>query len=462
MTSRTISETSNRLSVEFQDEDNEYQQDSLSVSDSNDSDLIGFEVASQSTALGLPNFNQATRILLRQLDKSTGGNKYVQFQTSFRALKVRPGDIIAISYERENFVRTPFRVLKISPSLNYELVTILAQLHDDSWYSDDIAVLQNSGRQPNSLLAIPRPIVGTVAHPATGTFEYFDFALSDNVTAEPDGSAIDRVTIGFVIPNKPSATSTYLPIVNLSPGIDTTAGTLAGGLVWYYAVSAVNANGGESGLSFNIPVNLANVPSNTNTVTLMNLSFPASAVSYNVYRGNSPQVMYQIASGQSISHDPLNPTQFSDDGLPPLPIGPPDASFDHANFYYRNEYGGPFLTDTYTFTTIGWANMHAVSGAYVNMVVLITEGTGRGQQRSIIANTETQLTILSPWSIMPDTSSQYVVSEAAWKLAAISSYTPAQFDMPYRLGGVIQVTGRAANILNQESNPDLAPITHLA
>ena len=94
MTSRSIAETSNRLSVEFQNEENEYQQDSLSLVNADDSALIGYEISSQSTALGIANFNQATRVLLRQLDKSTKGNQFVQFQTSFRALKVRPGDII--------------------------------------------------------------------------------------------------------------------------------------------------------------------------------------------------------------------------------------------------------------------------------------------------------------------------------------------------------------------------------
>jgi hypothetical protein len=75
--SRTVAETSNRLSVEFQDKTNEYQQDSLSLADSEDSALIGYEVSSQSTALGISNFNQATRVLLRQLDKSTKGNLFI-------------------------------------------------------------------------------------------------------------------------------------------------------------------------------------------------------------------------------------------------------------------------------------------------------------------------------------------------------------------------------------------------
>ena len=81
LSGRSISETSNRLSVEFQDETNEYQQDSLSIVDADDAALIGYEISSQSTALGIANFSQATRVLLRQLDKSTKGNLFIQFQT---------------------------------------------------------------------------------------------------------------------------------------------------------------------------------------------------------------------------------------------------------------------------------------------------------------------------------------------------------------------------------------------
>lgn len=456
LTAASIAETFNRISVEFQDEDNEYQQDSLSLSNTYDSDLIGFEVASQSTALGLPNFNQATRILLRQLDKSTAGNQYVEFQTSFRALKVRPGDIIALTYEREGFVREPFRVLKISPSLNYEMVSILAQVHDDDWYSDDTAVLQISGRQPNSGTATPRPLLGTVAHMDTsGMFEYFDFGLSDEVSTQKDGSAIDGISVAFTLPNKPSATSTYVPLVALSPTISPTGGTLPGGTNWYYAVTAVDGSGAEGPLSFTVLAALS-ATSNTNSVTLTGLVFPTNSTAFNVYRGTSPQLLYQIAVSQAIQ------PSFLDTGLAAEPVGPPDASFDHANFYYRNEYAGPFIADIFSSNTVGSSDMGAVAGAYVSMVALITEGTGRGQERSITGNTDTTLSLLSAWTVTPDATSVFVIAEAAWKLAAISANSPAQFDVAYQSGAVIQVTGRAANILNQESSAALAPITRLA
>ena len=62
-------ETPNRYTVEFQDEFNEYQQDSLSLVDVPDAVIAGQEISASMTALGLPNFSQAGRVLRLQLDR---------------------------------------------------------------------------------------------------------------------------------------------------------------------------------------------------------------------------------------------------------------------------------------------------------------------------------------------------------------------------------------------------------
>jgi Putative phage tail protein len=452
LSSRSISETSNRLSVEFQDESNEYQQDSLSVVDANDSALIGYEISSQSTALGIANFSQATRVLLRQLDKSTKGNLYIEFQTSFRALKIRPGDIIAVTYLKEGFTRVPFRVVKLSPSVNYQLVSVLAQIHDDSWYSDDPAVLGGAGRQPGSEVQSPRPLIGLVPHnDRSGSFEFFDFEVQENISSQSNGTPIDTLTVGFSQPTKPNPNSPNLPLVSLSAN----GGTLQGSSNLYYAVSAVDAAGNEGALSFTVPVTVP-LGSNGNGISISGLSFPSSATSFNVYRGTTPQMLYRIASNQAIQ------ASYTDPGASPQPIGPPDASFDHANFYYRYEYAGPFLATSFSSNTIGSTDMGATSLAYVGMVVRIIEGTGRGQERSISTNDQTTVTITSTWSVLPDATSTFVIAESSWRFAAVSANSPVQFELPYRTGTVIQISGRAANVHNQEGTPDLCPLTRWA
>jgi putative tail protein len=453
LSSRSVAETSNRLSVEFQDESNEYQQDSLSLVDSDDVGLIGYEISSQSTALGVANFSQATRILLRQLDKSTKGNRYVQFQTSFRALKVRPGDIIALTYFKEGLVRVPFRVIKLSPSTNYELVTITAQIHDDDWYSDSPATLGGAGRQPGTQIRTPRPLIGSIQHnDPLGKFEFFDFAVQESVQTLSDGSAIDTLSISFAVPAKPSVNSSNLPLLSLSPGYLDTGGSLAAGSSYYYAVSAVDSNGSEGELSFTVPALIPGGTS-TNCVVIQKLSFPASASAFNVYRGVTPQTLYRIALAQTIG--PV----FIDSGLTPQPIGPPDASFDHANFYYRYQYAGPYPTTIHSANTIGWDSLGATSLVYSGKAVRIMEGKGRGQERSISSNSSTTLTVSPAWSVEPDVTSIFAITEPSWKFAAVSSTSPAQFEIPFRTGAALQISGRGANVNDQESDPELCPLT---
>ena len=479
LTARTIAETSNRVSVEFQDENNEYQQDSLSIVNSNDSALIGYEISSQSTALGIANFSQATRVLLQQLDKLIEGNLYVEFQTSFRALKIRPGDIIALTYQKENFVRIPFRVVKLSPSVNYQQVTVLAQIHDDDWYSDNPAVLAAAGRQPASQVQTPRPLIGVIAHnDASGNLEYFDFKVSEQIASQSDGSATDTLTVSFSQPNKPTPNSPSLPaFLSLSPEYPATSGaTLQPGASYYYAVTALDSAFNEGSLSFTVS---ATVPAGANSVQFDSLSFPSGAAYFNVYRGSTPQMLYQIASRQAISTTQTSQT-FLDTGFAPLPIGPPDASFDHANFYYRFEYTPAYYATTWNGSMIGCDDFGGTNSAYVGMAVRIVDGTGRGQERLISANDATTLTVTSPWAILPDITSQFVVAEPSWRFAAISSSVPTstpsgqapsastvpemsvQFEIPYRNGNFIEISGRGANVNNQEGTADLCPVTRWA
>jgi len=131
---RSTADTPNRFTVEFQDEFNEYQQDSLSLVDIDDALRSSQEVSASLTALGIPNFDQATRITTLQLNKSVRGNTYVDFQTSVRSVNLRPGDLITVTYAKEGWDRQPFRVTRIAPGPNYRTSALTAQIHDDDWY----------------------------------------------------------------------------------------------------------------------------------------------------------------------------------------------------------------------------------------------------------------------------------------------------------------------------------------
>ena len=103
--------------------------------------------------------------------------------------------------------------------------------------------------------------------------------------------------------------------------------------------------------------------------------------------------------------------------------------------------------------------MNATKLVYSGKVVRIIEGTGAGQERSVITNDETTVTVSPAWSVVPDASSQFVIAESTWRFGAISAASPVQFDVPNQKGTVVQVSGRSANVHNRESAFELCPLT---
>ena len=448
VTSQSIANTPNQYTVEFQDEFNDYQQDSLSLVDIDDVVLTGQQVTTTLTALGLPNFDQANRAAALQLYKSVNGNTYIQFETSVKGVGLKPGDIITLTYAREGFSRQPFRITKLSPGVNFITAVIAAQIHDDAWYTVVNADAGGSGRQPGSEVGLPRPLVGSVLD-SNGVEQ---FGISETSTESTDGSVTETLSVSFSVPAKPAASSAGIPLMGLNAQVSNSGGTLAGGQVLYYGVSAVDANGAEGGLSF---IATVNVPAgdNTNQVTLVSLSCSPAAVSFDVYRGPNPTQILRIASNVAIAG------QFIDSGLTALLQGPPDPNYDHANFNWRLELQPPEPVDIFSATTVGKSTLNMVVNLYNGATVRITTGTGAGQEQTIASNTATTLTITTPWSIPPDTTSFFLIADSAWQFGASSNASPVSFAVPNRQGVTVHVSGLAANVLNQECAYALSPLT---
>lgn len=442
--SRAIADTPNCLTVEFQDALNSYQQDSYSVVDVDDVTLAGQQVTSALMALGIPNYDQAARILQFNLDKSVRGNVYVDFQTSVKGFGIRPGDVITITYEKEGFTRQPFRVLKISPATNYRTATITAQIHDDSWYADSNGQVNGAGgvQQPAVGIGTPLPLIGSVVD-ANGQIQ---FGIEPATAA---GGADTDVLVSFNPPVPASTGGPGIPLVNLLPAIGT-GGTLKAGQVLYYAVCGVDSAGQEGPRSFAVQVAIT---ADQSTVTISGLSFSGGTASFNVYRGTTPAEFLRIAAAQAVSD------HFTDTGLVTQLAGPPDPNFDHANFYWRMEQQPEAAATVYSATSIGNGTLQMAANAYRGMIARITRGTGAGQEQTIAANDATSLTLTSPWVVAPDATSFFVVAEAGWHFAALSASNPVQFTVPDLAGEVVQITGRAANVNDVESAPELAIVT---
>jgi hypothetical protein len=448
VTTLSLADSPNQYTVEFQDEFNEYQQDSLSLVDVDDSLLSGQDITVSLTALGLPNFDQATRAAALQLYKSIQGNTYIQFETSVKGAGLRPGDIITLTYSKEGFDRQPFRITKIAPGLNLLTAVITAQIHDDAWYAAVNSGAAGLGRQIGVVVGLPRPLVGTLLD-SNGVEQ---FGITESSTTSSDGSIATYLAVSFSVPSQPAASSTGIPLVGLNPQINTTGGTLSGGQALYYGISGVDASGAESGLSFTIMANIA-AGTNTNSVTLISLSFSSTAAAFHVYRGPNPIQLLRIASNVAIAQ------QFIDNGATPLLMGPPDYNYDHANFYWRLELQPPESVDIYSVTTVGNSTLNMLPAEYNGATVRITQGTGAGQEQTVAANTATTVTTTTNWSVEPDATSFFLIADSSWQFGASSNSSPVSFVVPNREGVTVHVSGRAANVSDDEASYELSPLT---
>lgn len=441
-------DTPNRLSIEFQDSFNQYQQDSLSLVDEDDVDLCNQEVAVIWDAVGISTFNQASRMLLLGLNKALSGNLFIEFQTSIKALALLPGDLITVTYPKENLERTPFRITKIAPGTAYRTATITAQLHDDDWYSDaPTGVTGGLGMQSGQGSGVPAPVIGTVFD-ANGNLQ---LGIGETEITGSDGSADLELSIAFTAPSGQVGTLPA-PLIGLAPVVSATGGTLAGGVNYYYAISTLDGAGGESPLSFMAQATTA-PGSNTYSVVLDGIQLPVGAASFNVYRGTDPGLLFRIAS--SLAAAP----SFIDTGLPALLVLPPDPQFDHVDVNWRWELLPETPAAIYSPTTVGNAALQLIVNNYQSAIVRITRGTGAGQEAAIASNSATTLTTVAPFQTEPDATSFFVIAENTWRTGGSGSISPVGIDVPERIGSGVHISARAANTEDEQAPYAVSPLT---
>jgi len=152
-------------------------------------------------------------------------------------------------------------------------------------------------------------------------------------------------------------------------------------------------------------------------------------------------------------------TSFTDAGATPQLVGPPDSNYDHANFSWRRELQPEAGATVFTGTTIGNGTLGMAADEFAGKAVRITRGTGATQERAVTGNDATTLTVALPWTVTPDTTSYFVVADSAWNFGAVGATSPVQMQVPNWGGQTVEISGRSANVLNQESQYELNPLT---
>jgi hypothetical protein len=96
---------------------------------------------------------------------------------------------------------------------------------------------------------------------------------------------------------------------------------------------------------------------------------------------------------------------------------------------------------------------------YRNSIARITRGRGAGQERLVLGNDATTVSVTPAWTVTPDASSRFVVAESGWQFGAVSRTSPVQFGIPNRGGETVEILGRSGNAAGVECAAEISTVT---
>ena len=434
----------NRVSFEIQDALNEFQQDSVSIADTDDIQLRHQEITQSLPVTGVPNFPQAQRICQTWLNKSIAGNIYVEFRTSVRGFHIRPGDLISISYERYGFDRTLFRVLEFQISPFLDVMKVVCQIHQDHWYSDSAQIRYDSSRLYAWRRGVARAVSGTRL--VSGRYV---FDASESLQFDSGGVQKCALKIPFRKPSLEDGAMGGIALVSFDYDVESTGGELDQGS-YFYGITTVDIDGNESGLSSLIPVTIGGLTS-TNKVRLKGIGTSTNAVAMNLYRGDSPYHLVRVASG-------LIPADtIVDSGAAPGNKLPPDPNYSKLRAWFRQTFLLDQSATSWTANTIGRSSLNLIVDRWIGKKLVIRSGAGKGQERAIVANSTDAITIDGFWDILPDATTKFAIVEASWIWAAESDTDIITVMLPLFPASTFEVSLRSVGKDDSELDPLEAP-----
>ncbi len=300
--------TPNRININFQDEDNSFVVDSLNEVDPHSVDRAGGALNPGGAVIdetlnvtGISNFDQAIRIANvyiaeRQYGNEGGdarGTRVLSFDTTVRCESLRVGHIVLYSSQAYGIVRQTFRVIKIQPSTNFQTAKVTIQWHNDLWYTyaygqnpqsfySNPGTSRNPGPpktwQPNG--EVPN-VPAANAYPDLTATE-INFALAEIDGLDAKGNPLIQLQLSGMLPiNQISAGAIQPPRVPTQATLGS-GGSIPAGKIIYIKICSIDAFGNYSTASQTIT---SPVTTGSNTITINNVGFPASATNYDIFAG---------------------------------------------------------------------------------------------------------------------------------------------------------------------------------
>lgn len=345
--------TANTVQFGFQDEDNQFQSDSITILDTDGINRAGGyqggqQVIDNLNILGISNFDQGARIARTYLAERLRGNPigdtrgtlYFEIKTNFRVVHLNVGQICLLSWQALSIANKLVRVTKIQPSSDFEGATVTAMWHEDLWYTDaygqqDPALFSDPAL--NSPNRAPYPWLPYGVQPITNDSlfwnpplgglpgSWWNFGIAPQYAKLTDGRFLASLQIKGCPTVNSLSQSLQAPLIGIQASTATTGGSILRNLTLFIAIVAIDADGNTSGLSRFSTVTTG--PStDTNTVTTPPIAWQAGTVAYTVFGGVSELDLSAQFAGSG------TPSTVTLSSLLYQTWGPPDLLASSLNF----------------------------------------------------------------------------------------------------------------------------------
>jgi hypothetical protein len=380
-------QTPNVLSFGFQDEDNSFANDTITVKDADAVARAGGpdgsqEVPESFNVIGISNFDQGFRIANTILAEKNRGNPgrdprgtYVfgPFQVAgIRIAHLKSGDIVMLRWQAYGFrplvqLQSPpgtsatgilCRVQEITFSTNFQKATVTLVWHEDIWYTDKYGQ-QGPPLYSNPRLGLPgrpaypwqpfgaQPVSGDSIYKKTGysSGSWWSFGLSQRYDPAADGSQIAQVVITGCPPVN-AMSAVHPPLVGIQGSTSPTGGSIPGGITMYFAIAAVDSSGKQSALSAVFSVSVP-AGTNTNTITSPTVYWQPGSVGYILYGGSDSNNLTALLP------DPVHtPANITLGNLALETFGPPDVLANKLQFQAKRVIHGGVWGDAVAAVTL--------------------------------------------------------------------------------------------------------------
>ncbi len=303
----SIQQTPNKIKVSFQDKENAYQQDGLTIIEDYDYVNVG-EVVTQLQVDGPNTYDHVQRIVTTTLAEYHRGNPaatshgtiQIAFDTTYKACHLNIGDIIRVTFAQKGIVDQLFRVTSKQPSTNYEGLHITANWHYDYWYDDLFGqgLYQGSGtlgmtnsrrhpypwqpwqEQPDNTDPLYQPLPDTD----------FNFSVAQHYERNADGSDTAVISVTGKMPINQFASKIRRPIVPPQGGYSLTGGNFEGPNIFYVSVCGIDSEDKYTTGSLPVRIDIAQETS-TASLSVDRIICDEDTVKLAIFVGTSVETM---------------------------------------------------------------------------------------------------------------------------------------------------------------------------